>query len=503
MLNCTNYKAVLQVLAISFVHLFSVLSLFGQNQTSETTTQQPPPTTASPKAVPVRNPGDKAAATKLATTAELPSPDKSASAEPLTIDEAMLEMLVITNNFDYKKAKINYSQSARSIQGVWNDFFPTISGVAQMGYKIDSLLLNSGNTGDQWKTNLGVTAEINLTAWVFFNILQTTADYNVGKITFESARKQILDTARKTFHNLILSKKLLELQESTVRLALANYRQAVSRYKSGLIQRVDMISTQVELENQKNEYEKQKTQYEKDVLGFKLIVGVPLDQIIILTGEITIDASFLDSNYLIANYLDVSPNVRLAQATVWSNRWNTYYQHFNIITPFAQVGYASSNPYSSFSSILPSDQWGDGAYATFGIKFQLDSLFPWSKNGLSLWKLRDNFIISKEDAKQSRIQAHIDIVNAVNTVNNTQNNIRSLRLAYNLSEENLSLIVKGYLSGVRDFVEVQQATQSRSTALSNYLRAQIDYYSALLDLSYLTNSDITEILEVAAIPAKS
>lgn len=486
MLRCRNYKKVLPVcVLLCFLHLLGAKVLFAQTQGTPSSTTQTTPLPA------------PASAAKTAQQREKPAP-----LQPLTIDETMLEMLVITNNFDYKKAKINYSQSARSLQGVWNDFFPSITGTAQLGYKVDNLLLDNGVglQQDQWRSSVGLTAEVNLTAWVFLSILKTTADYNVGKINFESARKKVLDAAKKTFHTLILNKKLLELQDSTVKLAMANYRQAVSRYNSGLIQRVDMISTQVELENQRNSYEQQKTKYENDLLAFKLVVGIPLEQPINLMGEITIDPRLLDGDYIVKNYLDTSPNVRLAQATVWSNRWQTYYQHLNIVSPFASVGYTTSNPYSGFSAMTSSNNWADGTYATFGVKIQFDSFFPWSKNGLTLWQLRDNFILSKEDAKVQRVQAHIDITNAVNTVNNTQHNIRSLRLAYNLSEENLSLIITGYHRGVRDFVEVQQATQSRSTALSNYLKAQLDYYSALLDLSYLTNSDITEILEVAAVP---
>ena len=425
-------------------------------------------------------------------------PNAPASAgDVLVIDEGTLEMLVLTNNFDYKKAKINYSQSARSLQGVWNDFFPTITGTGQIQYNMNNALVNSGNQSSDSKTSLALAAQINLTAWVVFSIMKTTADYNVGKITFESARKKILDTSKKTFHSLILSKKLLELQESTVRLAQVNYGQAVSRYNSGLIERGDMISTQVELENQRNQLQTQKTTYEKDMLAFKLVVGVPLEQPVNLIGEITIDPRPLDGTYLVKNYVDSSPDVRLAQATVWSNRWQTYYQHLNIVSPFAQLGYNIGNPYSA--SLPNATGWGDGLSATIGVKIQFDSLFPWSKNGLSLWQLRDSLTLSKEEAAKNRVQAHIDITNAVNSVNNTQNNIRSLRLAYTLSEENLSLAITGYQRGVKDFVEVQQATQSRSTALSNYLKAQQDYYSAMLDLSYLTNLDVTEILEVAAI----
>ncbi|MGL4524910.1 MAG: TolC family protein [Spirochaetia bacterium] len=421
---------------------------------------------------------------------------------PLTIDEPALEMLVLTNNFDYKRAKINYSQSARSLQGVWNDFFPTITGTAQMQYQRNGLLFSAPSSGvtKDWEPSISLTAEVNLTAWVFFNILQVTADYNLGKINFESARRQILDSAKKTFHGLILQKKLLELQESTVQLAQANYRQSVQRYNSGLVQRVDMISTQVELENQRNAYDQQKTKYDNEVLAFKLIVGVPLAQPVILTGEINVDSRFLDVDYLVRQYVDSSPNVRLAQAQVWSNRWQTYYQHFNVISPFVRAGYNLGDPASSLGiGGLGNNGWGDSLSLTVGISVRFDSFLPWSKNGLTLWQLRDQLTLKKEEAKETRIQAHIDIATAANSINNIQNSIRSLRLAYSLSEENLGLIMRGYSSGVRDFVEVQQAIQSRSTALSNYSQGQFDYYTALLNLSYLTNSDITEILEVASV----
>jgi outer membrane protein TolC len=424
------------------------------------------------------------------------------------VDEDYLTFLVKTNNFDYKKATITYKQIKRQRNNQWNYLFPTITGNAGATYNgpgglDNNYYLNNNNSSgsdstkvNEWSGNVSLEATVNLSLWVEMNILKTMADYDAGKINYEIAQRDLTNIALKNFHRLIFDKQILDLRQSTVNLSRTTYNQNLSSYRNGLLQEVDLLRSQVQLENDINSYQSYKTKYDSDILSFKKFLGIPLERELVLRGRLDLLPGRFNIDTML-KYAESTPAVRAVQAELWSEKWNSYRQHLNMVEPYAEVGYGVGNRDYNMTT-NNNGEWRDGFYATFGVRVRFDSMLPWSQSGLSLWELRDGVNLKNEESKEEFIKAKMDIMNSVNSLNDVGSRLISLKLASDVSQRSLDLINAGYRRGTREFIEVQRAIDDRNEAIVNYLDGQFEYYGALLDLAQLADIDLSSLLSMGA-----
>lgn len=418
---------------------------------------------------------------------------------PRRIDEAMVETLLIANNFGYQSAKIAYEQAKRERNSVWNNLFPSLSGTVGVsnGNKGLTSHASSNSTSGEWVTSIGFAASLNISAWVEMSIFQTFKDYDAGKMSFAAAKKSALDSGKKLFYSLILQRENLNNTAESLDLTRRNYQQAQANFNNGLSQRLDMLNAQVQYQNSQNTYQQALTAYEGNLLSFKQLIGIDVHQPIELDGQITVQPARFNAQDLASRYAGNSYTFKETEAKLASLRWQTIQQHLNLVSPFVQLDYNLNRVnYNKNGNLYPSmvtngqnpNMWKDTASVTIGVKAQFDGMLPWSKTGISLWELRDSYKISKMSMENDKITNEVEIINQANKLNDIQGRMAVLENAANVSQQALQLTVNGYNQGLRTQLEVTSAINERNTARYNLLSAQYDYYSALLDLSAATGT---------------
>lgn len=410
-----------------------------------------------------------------------------ATQQPVVLDIAMVEALVISNNVEYKIAQMNFAQAKREKNSMWNEFLPTVNASVATNSSADT----AGY--DPWTATMRLDAVLDLSGWVWMSMIKTQRDYETGAITYELAQQKLITGARTAFYNLLLSEEKLMLARETTEVARGNMQQKQRNFNSGMAQQLDLLNAQVTFENESNRYEESRTKHEELIMSFKHLLGLPLTQPIELKGSIDVDTVPFNAQRLIAAFKGRDLAVLEALAQQDAQAWQTWERHAQqFLRPFAKASYAYFGPTTTSNEHL-----NNNLTLTLGVNMSLDAMLPYSKSGLSLWAQRDALKEKTMMTEDQLVQNEIAIINQANKLNDISSRMTSLNNAVRVSQTALDLTITGFRQGVRTQLEVDTAINNRNVAQINLSEARFNYFNALQQLSIITNQSIYSLLRFA------
>lgn len=438
----------------------------------------------------------------------------------LTIEQAV--DLARANNLSLQSADIDLQMKKRAKDTAWNKFLPTLqvsgtmirwnteqSGSGLTGYSPAASIPGVGTVYDQvlaasyelpgWGLSAGFDLSLNLNLALMKEIEGTRIDYLSGRISRETAEKQLERDVRKNFYNILVFRENIKLMEQNITAAEERYLQAKTNYANGLVPELSVLSARVGWENLKPALAEMHLGYTSMLDGFKMLLGIPITDSLEVEGDIQIDPIPLDWEKLSERFLARRLDLQTLTTTIDSLKTSKSALQLQTMTPTLALG-LNFDP--AFQGDPLEDNWfsqmGDNWKQQSGmlritLALSLDSFLPGSKTRAGLNDMEDGIKQAEIGLDQARAGARMEIKTLVMKLKKSADQLTVLALNVELAERAYRMSQEAYRAGSKELLEVEDSERDLNNAKLEVLKEKYNYLTGMLDLEYALNATIEEI----------
>lgn len=423
----------------------------------------------------------------------------------LTVEQAV--DYAMENSRDLKSNDIDLAIKERSSKYSWNVFLPeiTVSGSAVRTTDIDSTL-NQTNAMRvmtstppleaeekyHWALAGNINAQLNLSLAYIYSIKAAKAGYEGGKITWEQSQKQTVMNIKKLFYGLLLQQESLAIQRMSLENARQRANQAQINFNNGRIPQLQLLNAQVTYENQRPEVETAEQSFYQQLDTFAFLIGLPVGTKIELSGSIEPEYVNVNAEELLKKYGENNLNVRALQNNIDILNMNLKALNLSSYTPALILSYGWQPVGTWWTGDL---DFTDQGSLSITLAFNITNMLPWSANRQQAQDLKDN--IAKLDLTMETLTENqkVQVRKAVDTLNQAREQIDSMGRTVELAQRSYDMSVSSYNNGRMELLDVRDAQTQLNQAMLGQLNQKFNYISALMDLEYELNSDLSEYKE--------
>ena len=428
----------------------------------------------------------------------------------LTVEQAV--DYAMENSRDLKSNDIDLAIKERSSKYSWNVFLPeiTVSGSAVRTTDIDSTL-NQTNAMRGMASAMGqysppieaeekyhwalagnINAQLNLSLAYIYSIKAAKAGYEGGKITWEQSQKQTVMNIKKLFYGLLLQQESLAIQRMSLENARQRANQAQINFNNGRIPQLQLLNAQVTYENQRPEVETAEQSFYQQLDTFAFLIGLPVGTKIELSGSIEPEYVNVNAEELLKKYGENNLNVRALQNNIDILNMNLKALNLSSYTPALILSYGWQPVGTWWTGDL---DFTDQGSLSITLAFNITNMLPWSANRQQAQDLKDN--IAKLDLTMETLTENqkVQVRKAVDTLNQAREQIDSMGRTVELAQRSYDMSVSSYNNGRMELLDVRDAQTQLNQAMLGQLNQKFNYISALMDLEYELNSDLSEYKE--------
>lgn len=421
--------------------------------------------------------------------------NKNDTTSDFEIDIKTAINLGLKNNLNLKSELLNLEKKRMASYTGWNTFIPDMSFTNTYSRMNSREKTNDTDPND---LNLAFNFNLSLTlnAKMFYSIYSTVLDYNDGKIQIKQAQKQLTRDIKKSYYNLLLLKRKIDLAEESLNTEKNIYDQAIIDYKRGLKSEYDLLSAQVSYETLKPDLINAKDDYYLAELSFKNVLGIKDDVKIRLCEDLEINQIKFDSKELIDKYLSTGYDIQRLNLTK-KMLLNQRKMGISALTPSFNFSFVS-NPvlkydltkYNTWSND-PAKDWQDNlGNLSFSFSLPITSLVPFSQSQMDI--INNEIEIQKINLSinQGKLDAEEAIIKSVSTLNKSLQSQELLKLNIDLAARAYGLANEAYRSGTKDILNLQNSKTKLEKAKISLLEELINYLTTLIELEYQVNSEL-------------
>lgn len=399
--------------------------------------------------------------------------------EVITLESAI--NLAKENNIELKRAVLQLNGVRKDRDTAYNVFFPKISGYTT----ISRSNIDPGEPFSNINLSLGYEATFNFTPALFNAITLLKKNYELGEINYNQAVAYLEKDVKEIFYNILLLEEQNKLLENNLTTMKSRYNLTKLNYNAGLVSELELLKVQVSYENFKPELNNFKNMYNTTLISFKNMLGLNLDQNIVLSGEInpeiiilTVDEAFIMA---INNNSDLK-KIYKSSDFLEAQKKTKFSQNF---LPVIALSYSSAtnlnDPFGN--NRLKVDNFSDDSGKfSFSLLYSFNALFPNSSERIELEKISRS-ISDIELQSESLINGlRLQITNYISTLNNSMNIQEGLKLTVLLAEKSLGKIEQSYSAGTSTLLEVENAQNEYKKARLELLKEKFNYNSNKLKL---------------------
>ena len=422
----------------------------------------------------------------------------------LTVEQAV--EYAMENSRDLKSNDIALLISERAKKYSWNTFLPDIQasftvarstdidstlGSVNMGRGMQKLPPLSEEEKFHWVLSPNISASLNLTLAQIKSIQQAKAEYEGGKITWEQGQKQIVKGIKKLFYGLLLQQENLQIQRTSLENARQRAVQAQVNFNNGRIPQLQLLNAQVTYENQRPEVETAEQSFKQQFDTFAVLIGMPVGTKIELSGSIEPEYVNVTMEELLEKYGENNLEIRSAQNDIDVKKIQLSALNLSCYTPVLSIGY-NFNPAGTW---LPDLDWSDQGRLSFTLLFNITNMLPFSQTRQDAKALKDGISAQEFQLEKKREEQKANVRKAVDTLNQARAQIDSMGRTVELAQRSYDMSVSSFNNGRMELLDVRDAQTQLNQAMLGQLQKKFEYISALMDLEYELNTDLSEYKE--------
>ena len=391
----------------------------------------------------------------------------------LTIDEAV--RLALENNLNLRRSALDVQTRQRNADRSWNTLLPNISASAMASHP--SSITGPIEPADRnvWTPGFSLSAGLTFSTSIIENIKGAKADYELGLLSYDSARQELELQVRKLFYQIILLDANRELADLNFASAQDRYERSAARVSVGQAPRLDELSARVDMENQRPSLRNAELVYENALDSFKAILGLPSETIIHLDGSLT--GEFNESFSTAGSALNTSLEAASLAKSIQSLEAQRNAIRNNAYIPNLRLSWSSTPLYN-----IPNELWSDNGSFSITLGINLDNFFPWSSAKTQIENLNNNIQSVQLQLTDSLRNQENRINNNVRIIERIVESLEATMLNVDLAQSTYVLYEEAYRMGAADFQQLRSAGDSLNQARNSLLQEQYNLISALLDL---------------------
>ncbi|OHD38778.1 MAG: hypothetical protein A2015_12350 [Spirochaetes bacterium GWF1_31_7] len=428
--------------------------------------------------------------------------------------------IAITNNIEFKSKQIDQKSNEWKLYSVWNTFLPSISlsgnliksNLSEEDRTTKSQIVIPTGPGQvivqgfeytrpEWSAGLGFNLSWTFNAAMIFGAYQTGLDYQKGILGIEEAKKKLAKNVKQTYYGLMIQEKELEIKRVELKSKEERYKQAQTNFKNGLIPRLLLLRSQVAYETTLPSYTEKENNYANNLAMFKFLLGLESDTALIFKDPFEAVEKIIPEREKLINLFDKNNitlrNLYIAKGMV-NNGMNSY---ISSLTPSFQLSYTNNPAFMKdpmkddwFSDV--ENDWKDqGGSLRLSMILPISDWIPFSKNQVGI--IGSDYANKKmnQDIKAFQAVSYIQIDSSLGKLEKAIKNINSVELSVQVAEEAYKLARDEFKLGTKELLDVQDTESDVMNFKLMKLYAEYEYINNLIELEYLVNTSMIDILK--------
>lgn len=333
--------------------------------------------------------------------------------------------------------------------------------------------------GTKWTANAGVTlSQLLFDGQVFVGLQARRTSLNYAQKNIDVTEENIRANIYKVYYQLVVSKTQIEQLNANIERAEKQQHDATELFKNGFAEKIDADKASVQLANLQTEKLRVQNNISNGYLGLKLLMGMPVQDSLKLTDDITEEKVKED---ILSNDVYKYSDRNDFQLLGYINDLNRYnikrYKYTYFPTVSLSSGYSKLAQRNTFN-FLTKGPYFTSSYISLTINIPIFDGFAKDAN---IQKAKLQLQQSQNQLENLKISIDNDVQNAVNS-------FRSAVLELDLQKKNMQLAEQVYNQSKKKFevgtgssLDITNAQSDLRVAQSNYITALYDAIIAKID----------------------
>lgn len=409
---------------------------------------------------------------------------------PLVLTEEMAVAMALAQNPNLQSGRLDLESSKATKSNSWNAFLPDFSIGGGISRTEEVFTENSYLDGDSWEVNAAFNASITLNSAAILGIKTNKLNYDSQSLNYKTAEDQLMMNVRKQFYYLLAYKENLEMVKKNLDLAEKRYKQTRTNFENGLTSELSVLESRNSYESLRPSYTNTKTSYEIQLMSFKNLLGLDLEQEMNVEGSLEVSVLDLEVSSLIDTYLasrlDVQSSVKSLELQ-------------ENILDLTRVGTLSpslilSSYWTSKAPDLSDINWNDAVTVSLSLSLPLNGFIPGSGENLDIKNAIRDVEKARLSLRNTLDSAEQDIRTLVLELDGYRENMEITALSVELAQKTFEGTESAFNLGTREILDVEDAQNKLLSANQDLLESRYSYLSGLLSLEYALNTTIDEII---------
>lgn len=405
------------------------------------------------------------------------------TAQPLVLQVDDAVSLALENNINLQLAAQDASSAQRTVSNSWNLFLPSIQGGLSSYGSSQILSDNSFDLGDVSPSVTGsLQVALTLNPAVSDQLDLYDITYETKQVSLAQAQKEIERSVKKLFYYLIAEQQNLLLQENTIALSQKRYEMARTNFANGYTSELEVLSAQLTVESQQSAYRASSAAYDSQITGFKVLLGIPFDQELELSGVIgTPDRAALDVEEL-EGYINENYALQLLDLNSESLKVSREITRKSSLLPSLSILGKYQTTTGDLSDI--SNSWYDAASYSVSVSIPIDGYISGSRIQESLTAIDEQLAALALSREQTMIARQQSLRSSVDTLQTISSQIEAAQSSVGLSQKIYDMTGEQYRAGMKELLDLEEAQSDLFSSQQQLLFLNYQYLSSLIDLSY-------------------
>lgn len=411
------------------------------------------------------------------------------AADPLILDEDGAISLALKQNYELKSSLLDLEKAEYQNDNSWNVMLPDFSiegSVSNTNGVVDS------SVDDEFSLSGSLEASVTLNKYDRYYMEYDELTYESQALLYATDEAELKTDVKKAYYYLIANKQSLELTEMNLELAKKRWQQMETEYKNGLVSELEVLEAQSTYENLKPDYTTANTQYKTEMMSFKSLLGIDLDQEVELEGSLDVEIMTLDDDSLVSTFLANRLDVESAEKSTEVEQSLLNIEKATDLSP----SFTLSLDYTASNSDLFDTDWTDSASITATVSIPLNGYIKGSEEDVAISDAEKSVEQSQLNYKNIVAEAEKEIKTLVLEIQGYQESMEINQTAIEISQKTYDATEKAYELGTTELLNLEDAQNTLFSAKQDLLTSQYNYLSAILDLEEALNASADEIKAV-------
>jgi multidrug efflux system outer membrane protein len=422
-------------------------------------------------------------------------PVRNAASLTLSLDDVL--ELGLENSLNLKKSLIDLSTAEYSVNKLWSEVFPAISG--SLGATFSSPLASGGGFSmkDSVTTRIGVGVTLGLNAGIPSAMRNIRLAYQTRLLNYEDARNQLGILLTKNFYSLLADRDNLAVIDDMLRLAQLQYERSQIAFNNGLVGELTLMQSRLSVENARYSLSAARSAHATRMNDFFAQLGITLDTDAELEGKIEIVKVELDAERLILEYLPRRPDI-ISRRHEIERLENAERQ--NVLSARApslslSVQWNGSRNTSNPNNRPNFDPFSDSLSGSATLNIPIDPWIPGTAREQSIRSARSAIDKARLELQSAEDAAVAQIRSLAANLRNSWDSIEIARLSLGVAERTYELTEYGFRTGTVDSMRLEDARSNLVTARQRLLQTELSYLTMILDISAALNIGWKDLMQ--------